>query len=310
MEWCLIESDPGVFTELVTKFGVKGLQVEEVLTLDDEILSSSKEVHGLIFLFKWTKDTAYTGMSDMTVPNMFFAKQVITNACATQAILNVLLNIDVDLGDELTQFHQFTKDFDPEMRGHAISNSDTLRTVHNSFAKTEYALFDDQQAPKSQDLFHFVGYVPFKGNVYELDGLKEGPVLLGNCLDDGSNWLDVVKPCLQERMNKFAESGPEIRFNLMGIIKDRLVSCREKLDHLQSTGNSDPLVIAKLQEELIVEQAKRDRYKKENQRRKHNFVPLIYNLLRLMAKEKLLQPAIDQAKEQENSKKRKNTDPQ
>jgi len=42
-------------------------------------------------------------------------------------------------------------------------------------------IFDDKpvKARDSDDLFHFVSFLPFEGYVYELDGLAPGPVLLG-----------------------------------------------------------------------------------------------------------------------------------
>ena len=116
-EWCLIESDPGVFTELIRNFGVSGAQVEELYTLDDEAFAELKPVHGLIFLFKWRPGDEPSGKLDVeNKNNIFFAQQVISNACATQAIVNLLLNVksdDIKLGPILEEFKSFTSDFDP-----------------------------------------------------------------------------------------------------------------------------------------------------------------------------------------------------
>lgn len=52
-DWCTVESDPAVFTELLSKFGVSDCEVEELYSMDQEISCS----HGLIFLFKWNSES-------------------------------------------------------------------------------------------------------------------------------------------------------------------------------------------------------------------------------------------------------------
>ena len=60
--------------------------------------------------------------------------------------------------------------------------------------------FDDSLNPKDKDAYHFVAYVPFDGRLYELDGLREGPIDLGKC--DPRDWLKSVKPVLDRRMQR------------------------------------------------------------------------------------------------------------
>ena len=61
--------------------------------------------------------------------------------------------------------------------------------------------FDETLAKKDDDVYHFVGYLPINGRLYELDGLKEGPVDLGSC--DQLEWIKTVRPVLEKRMSRY-----------------------------------------------------------------------------------------------------------
>lgn len=165
-----------------------------------------RPIHGLIFLFKWAKEDTPSGsiVQDSRLDKIFFARQVIENACATQAILSVLLNCrhnDLKLGATLTELRDFCQGFDANMKGLTISNSPVIRAVHNSFARQTLFEFDQSAANKNDDVFHFVSYVPIDGRLYELDGLKAGPIDLGPIPPD-VEWTDVVRPIIEKRIQK------------------------------------------------------------------------------------------------------------
>ncbi|KAM8813215.1 ubiquitin carboxyl-terminal hydrolase isozyme L5 isoform 3-T3 [Rhynchonycteris naso] len=279
-EWCLMESDPGVFTELIKGFGCRGAQVEEIWSLEPENFEKLKPVHGLIFLFKWQpgEEPAGSVVQDSRLDTIFFAKQ---------------------------------------MKGLALSNSDVIRQVHNSFARQQMFEFDAKTSAKEEDAFHFVSYVPVNGRLYELDGLREGPIDLGACSQD--DWISAVRPVIEKRIQKYSEG--EIRFNLMAIVSDRKMIYEQKIAELQrQLAEEEPMdtdqgnMLSAIQSEvaknqmLIEEEVQKlKRYKIENIRRKHNYLPFIMELLKTLAEHQQLIPLVEKAKEKQNAKKAQET---
>lgn len=269
--WLELESDPGLFTLLVEDFGCQGVQVEEIYDLQKPNIADGP-VFGFIFLFKWieerrsrnrynssaghtsSKNTDVYVEDERTLNSLFFAQQIVPNSCATHALISVLLNTDnVDLGPVLTKLKEDTKGMSAENRGLAIGNTPELAAAHNSHAciydipdcgsekmptaTTARSLAN--QVRVTADSFHFVSYVPIRGRVYELDGLKRFPVDHGP-IPAAEDWTEMFRRIITQRLAQETNScnsdsiSPDIRYNLMAVVPDKRVTLTNRLNNLKS----------------------------------------------------------------------------
>ncbi|KAH8161367.1 hypothetical protein CIB48_g6878 [Xylaria polymorpha] len=283
--WNTIESDAGVFTFLLNNLGAKDVQFEELLTLEPEVLAALYPVYGVIFLFKYPTDAPYAATDkplDGTFDHdaserIFFAAQTIQNACGTQALLSVLLNKDeesgdsgtgIDIGTPLREFRDFTMVLPPEFRGETLSNSELIRDVHNSFAKSSPFVDETQRTSgEPEDAFHFIAYTPINGTLYELDGLQPAPISHGPCAAD------------------------EFPAKVMDVLHRRIARYDMSDDPLQPHGHGARPAGARARdrdlEALEREEQKRRDWQYENALRRHNFVGFAGAVLKGVVENKL-----------------------
>ena len=252
-------------------------------------LPSHSPVYGVIFLFKYIgnpqnlpqpQDGKYDpdAVSDT---DLFFAAQTIQNACGTQAILSVILNNDsaatpssssgggIQLGPDLSEFKSFTSAFPSDLRGEALSNSELVRTVHNSFARSSpFADETQRENVGTEDAFHFIGYTCHAGTLWELDGLQPYPISHGKC-GSQDEFAEMIVPVLRRRIERYPAG--EVRFNLMAVCRDLRIRAQEIGDV----------------EGLAREKRKRRAWEWENAQRRHNFVGFTGEVLKAVVRQKL-----------------------
>ena len=149
-----------------------------------------------------------------------------------------------------------------------MSNSELIRDVHNSFARSSPFVDEAQKvATEADDVYHFIAYTPIHGILYELDGLQAAPISHGACTSE--EFPDKIIPVLQRRIERYPAN--EIRFNLLAMVRDPRIRALEMGDH----------------DLLYQEQQKRSAWQWENALRRHNFVGFIGEMVKGVARSKL-----------------------
>lgn len=179
--------------------------------------------------------------------------------------------------------------------------------------------------------------------MYELDGMQKGPVLIGK-IEKDQDWLLIARTEMQKRIEEYMSSeihfnllaivgdreevlNKEINKDkvLKAVLAQRLelpldIEVKEEdlgkykaeIDALPT----DPKDMGSLLETLEVkinenvqmldyELEKRRKWTLENQRRRHNYLPFIFELLKLLAQKGKLPAMIDKATEEMKKRKAK-----
>ena len=317
-EWHSIENNPGVYTELLKNIGVKGVQVEEILSFD-ALENQNSSIYGIILLYKYINDISYTpNILQFWDKDLFFSRQIIANANATQTLLSIILNNSdkIDIGETLKELKINTIDMDPLIKGLTLSNCEKIKTENNKFNDVE------KGNDNNNDIYHFISFIHFKNAIYEIDGFQEGPILLEKNIEF-NEWPKKIKPHLNERINLFINN--DIKFNLFIIVPDKIDIFTKDKDALLYKKNYieqrlkensiiknekeleeyNKLNKEQLQEKLKIieteikecenginiEKMKMNKYREDNEKNQHDFTPLIFQLLNIMGQNGIIQNA-------------------
>ncbi|KAI1751084.1 cysteine proteinase [Xylaria castorea] len=264
--WVELESEPAFFNAMLQDLNAKTLKVQEVLALDKMTLAElPNPIYGLIFLYEWTnEDESHEARQDCPT-NLWFGNQTTANACATVALMNIIMNAHaVKFGPELEEFRHATKSLPPPHRGHALDTNDFIRVIHNSVARRNDLLSEDLLLDNKLDsaskrkaahakkrrkasvpskrnhepsTYHYIAFVPVDGQVWELDGLESLPLCLGPYAPDAPDtWLNIASEAIQDRMRRQDDEYPS--FNLLAICQSPLLTLSQSLARSLATAKA------------------------------------------------------------------------
>jgi ubiquitin carboxyl-terminal hydrolase L5 len=255
--FCEIESEPAFFSAILRDMGVQGINVREVIAFDSWFIETLPEsTYGFILLYRY-RDQGFSAQATKVPGHVWFANQLpAQNSCATLAMINIIMNSpDVEIGEHLQQFKEFTKDFTPYQRGEAFASFNFVKKIHNSFAKkmdmleadkhlsykvnkaqrllkdkkarrksTDSTATNDSAADYEDSAHHFIAYIPVGNEVWMLDGLNAQPARVATFDPQrGETWLNTAADTILALI-----AGEEYQYTSFAITQSPLLSLRRE----------------------------------------------------------------------------------
>ncbi|KAK8100802.1 Ubiquitin carboxyl-terminal hydrolase 2 [Apiospora kogelbergensis] len=288
--WVEIESEPAFFNAMLHSFGAPSFQIRELWGLDPEALAFlPRPVHGLIFLYQYNEEDEDEDMAEKREEcpeGLWFGNQTTANACATVAIMNILMNAsDPGFGPELTEFKAATANLPPPQRGQCS-------TRMTSFVG--YTTEWEKEQVKKAATNHYIAYVPVAGRVWELDGLEAKPLCHGTFSapdvqhgGGGDNeliqpWLHIASSAIAARMEASADA--QMNYNLLAVCDAPLIS-----SDITNGGNEKQNPTPEEQEIIGI----RNEAMAQMESRKLDYTPAIHAFLVKLAEMGLLRDALE-----------------
>ncbi|KAI9333240.1 ubiquitin carboxyl-terminal hydrolase [Pilaira anomala] len=218
---------------MLKEYGVKDTKAEELFAIDfTDLKDDDGLVHGIIFVSEYQDEPLPKEWEneDPDEDEIVFTSQVVTNACGTLALMNIVINSEIkEKGEIINNFSEFTKGFSSVNRGLCLGNSEEIRRIHNSYSPANHkadnvnirkvsAGSSEQQngvfTDEYEKEYHYIAYIYKNGFIWELDGLKARPYKIRKCKQE--EWLKQTEALIQNRMD--ALNGFD--FSLMAIRHD------------------------------------------------------------------------------------------
>jgi ubiquitin carboxyl-terminal hydrolase L3 len=237
--WLPLLSEATILNSLIAEIGFDTSMYEltDVLSLEScELAMIPQPVAAVIMLYPRTDaQLEHHGRENITreSDDVWFIKERIPNACATIASLHALMNLPVLLRTVAFRpdswLHSFSHEcplsLSPVAKAERLEGDSRIKRLHNKAAQ-EDANQASSGSVAEKVITHYVAFVNVNGGLYELDGLKEGPVR--HC--DTKQETFLKDAC--EVVKKFMKRDPhEKRFNIFALASKNAAVPSSQVEH-------------------------------------------------------------------------------